>query len=923
MSKTSQKDYSQTVNLPRTDFHMKANLPKREPSILGEWEEMDLYGRIRKAMHGKEKRVLHDGPPYANGDIHIGTAFNKILKDFVVKYFTMTGYDSPYVPGWDCHGLPIEYKVLSELGEGAKRKSRMEIRAGCAEYALKYVDIQREQFRRLGVLGDWGKPYLTMSHDYESKIVEVFGELYAAGYVYKGKKPVHWCPSCRTALAEAEVEYGEHTSPSVYVRFPVTGPIGQLEGDVYFLIWTTTPWTLPANLAICLHPDFTYVAMKVGDDTYIVAESLVLGVVAQCGFDRYEVVGKFTGKELEGTRYRHVLTGKECQIILGEHVTLEQGTGCVHTAPGHGQEDYVVALRYGLDAFSPVDDDGRFTDEAGEFAGLNVFDANDAIRENLLKTGALLQSDSLTHSYPHCWRCMNPIIFRATPQWFIEVDAHHLRDRALQCVKKVRWVPAWGADRIGLMISARPDWCISRQRAWGVPIPVFYCRSCTQPYLTPETLAHLLEMVKENGINIWFEREARELLPQGTACPCGGKDFDKEENILDVWFESGVSHRAVLEPHDELTFPADIYLEGSDQHRGWFQSSLLPSVAMRETAPYKTVITAGFVVDGEGMKMSKKLGNAVNPQEVIEQYGAEVLRLWVASENYTQDVTISPEILSQVADAYRKIRNTWRFMLGNLYDFDPACDIVAYGELEEIDKWALHRLQELKKKVINAYERFEFHQVYHSLYNFCTGDLSSFYLDVLKDRLYTFAPRSRERRSSQTVLLELLKDLIRLAAPLLSFTAEEAWRCLPEGAREEDSVHLAQMPQVQDDLIDMEMADRWTNLLEIRSLVLKALEDARRDGLIGNSLEAKVVVRSGGDTSRLLESFVPSLPSVFIVSEVELFEEADAETPAVDVSRAAGVKCARCWNYRTSVGFNPDYPDICDRCVVQVESGLE
>jgi len=921
--KTSQKDYSKTVNLPKTEFRMKANLPKREPSILEGWEETDLYGRIRKAMRGKDKRVLHDGPPYANGDIHIGTAFNKILKDFIVKYFTMTGYDSPYVPGWDCHGLPIEYKVLSELGEDAKQKSRMEIRAGCAEYALKYVDIQREQFRRLGVLGDWDNPYLTMSHEYESTIVEVFGELYAGGYIYKGKKPVHWCPSCSTALAEAEVEYSEHTSPSVYVKFPAVGRIGRLEGDVYYLIWTTTPWTLPANLAICLHPDFTYVGMKVGDETYIVAEPLVLGVVAQCGIDRYEIVGKFTGKELEGNRYRHVLTGKECPIILGQHVTLEQGTGCVHTAPGHGQEDYVVGLRYDLDVFSPVDDDGRFTDEAGDFAGMTVFDANEPICDTLDKTGALLQSDSLAHSYPHCWRCMNPIIFRATPQWFVELDANNLRDRALKCVKDVRWVPAWGEERIGLMISGRPDWCISRQRAWGVPIPVFYCKSCAEPFLSPETLENLVELVKENGINVWFERQARDLLPDGTACPCGGTEFDKEENILDVWFESGVSHRAVLEPHEELTFPADVYLEGSDQHRGWFQSSLLPSVATRDTAPYKTLITAGFVVDGEGMKMSKKLGNAVSPQEVIEQYGAEVLRLWVASENYTQDVTISPEILVQVADAYRKIRNTWRFMLGNLYDFDPVSDSVAYGELEEIDRWALHRLQELKKKVIDAYERFEFHQVYHGVYNFCTGDLSSFYLDVLKDRLYTFAAGSRERRSAQTVLLEMLKDLIRLAAPTLSFTAEEAWRCLPESAREHDSVHLAQMPRVRDDLLDAELAGRWTELLEVRSFVLKALEDARRDGLIGNSLEAKVVVKTSGDTSRLLEGFVLSLPSVFIVSEVELSDEADAEEPAVSVSKAAGAKCVRCWNYKTSVGCNPLYPDICDRCVVQVESGLE
>ncbi|MCK5558738.1 MAG: isoleucine--tRNA ligase [Candidatus Hydrogenedentes bacterium] len=923
MSKTSQKDYSQTVNLPKTEFPMKANLPKREPGLLRSWEETDLYGAIRNAMRGKQKRILHDGPPYANGNIHIGTAFNKLLKDFVVKYLTMRGYDSPYVPGWDCHGLPIEYKVLSELGEQARHVSQVEVRAGCKEYALKYVDIQRDQFKRLGILGDWGRPYLTLSHEYEAKIVEVFGELYLQEYVYRGKKPVHWCPSCRTALAEAEVEYSEHTSPSVYVKFPVAGKIGNLKGQAYFLIWTTTPWTLPANLAICLHPDFTYVGMKVGDETFIVAEPLVLSVVAQCGIEKYEVVDSFSGNELEGQRYRHVLAEKECPIILGDHVTLEQGTGCVHTAPGHGQEDYVVGQRYSLETYSPVDDDGRFTDEAGEFAGLNVFDANDAICKKLSESGALLYSDSVPHSYPHCWRCMKPIIFRATEQWFIRLDANDLRDRVLRCIKDVRWVPPWGAERIGLMVSGRPDWCISRQRAWGVPIPVFYCKSCGQPHLTRGTVKKLVELVEQSGIDLWFEREPSDILGEQATCECGGTEFDKERDILDVWFESGVSHRAVLESHEELAFPVDIYLEGSDQHRGWFQSSLIPSVALRDTAPYRTVITHGFVVDGEGMKMSKKLGNVVDPLEVVEKYGADLLRLWVASENYTQDVKISPEILGQVSDAYRKIRNTWRFMLGNLYDFDPETDSVPYADLEEIDRWALHRLQELKRKVIEAYDRFEFHQVYHAVYSFCTGDLSSFYLDVLKDRLYTFAAGSRQRRSAQTVLVEVLKDLIRIFAPLLSFTAEEAWQCLPRGARDRQSVHLAEMPEVRDGFVDAGLAERWAELLHARGFVLKALEDARRSGLIGNSLEAKVSVSADGDTFRLLDSFGTSLPSVFIVSEVELSESEGTDEPKVSVEKAAGLKCVRCWNYRMSVGRNPDYPDICDRCVAQMGRGLE
>lgn len=922
VSTTSQKDYSKTVNLPKTEFPMKASLAKREPAMLRAWEDTDLYGTIRNVMRSKEKHILHDGPPYANGDIHIGTAFNKILKDFIVKYLTMRGYDSPYVPGWDCHGLPIEYKVLSELGDEARCKSQVEIRARCTEYALKYVDIQRNQFKRLGVLGDWDRPYLTLSHEYEAKIVEVFGELYSAGYVYKGKKPVHWCPWCRTALAEAEVEYADHTSASIYVKFPVSGQIGALEGKVFFLIWTTTPWTLPANLAICLHPDFTYVGLKVGDETYIVAEPLVLPVVAQCGIDKYEIVGRFRGAELEGERYHHVLANKECPMILGEHVTLEQGTGCVHTAPGHGQEDYVVGQRYGLEVYSPVDDEGRFTNEASEFAGLNVFDANEVISKKLRDTGALMWSSSVTHSYPHCWRCMRPIIFRATPQWFIKMDANNLRERALHAIGNVRWVPSWGAERIGLMVSGRPDWCISRQRAWGVPIPVFYCASCGEPYVTPKTIEKLVPLVTEHGIDLWFQRDAHELLPEGTMCPCGGTSFEKERDILDVWFESGVSHRAVLDLHDQLTFPADIYLEGSDQHRGWFQSSLIPSVALRDTAPYKTVITTGFVVDGDGMKMSKKLGNAIDPLEVIEQYGADVLRLWVASEDYKQDVKISPEILSRISDSYRKIRNTWRFMLGNVYDFDPETDAVQYPDLEEIDRWALHRMQELKTKVFEAYERFEFHQVYHAVYNFCTGDLSSFYLDVLKDRLYTFAARSPERQSAQTVLLELLRDLVRIMAPLISFTAEEAWRCLPKSAREKESIHLASMPSVREDFVDIELAERWDALLNARRFVLKALEDARRSGLIGNSLEARVVITCAGTVFELLDSFRSLLPSVFIVSEVELREGGRTDEPEVSVEQAPGSKCVRCWNYRTSVGHNADHPDICERCVVQVESGL-
>lgn len=917
-------DYKDTVNLPKTEFAMRANLTQREPAILDRWDAMDLYGCFRKIGEHRPKYVLHDGPPYANGELHLGHALNKILKDFVVKSKQMAGFDAPFVPGWDCHGLPIEYRVLSELGEGAKTLTQTEVRQRCRAFALRYVDIHREGFKRLGVTGDWGNPYLTLSSDYVATIIRTFAEMYLSGCIYRGLKPIYWCASCETALAEAEVEYANHTSPSVYVKFEAMDPIPDVEGPANYVIWTTTPWTLPANLAICLHPDFEYCAVRAQDETLIMASYLAPHALAACGIASYHIQRKFSAKELEGLTYRHCLyPTRSCPIILGEHVTLDAGTGCVHTAPGHGQEDYIVGARYGLNPFSPVDDRGVFTSEAGPYAGMSVFEANAKIVDDLRASGRLLHTEEYEHSYPHCWRCACPVLYRSTPQWFVSLEANALRERALAAVDSATWIPAWGQERIRSMIAQRPDWCISRQRAWGVPIPVFYCEQCDEVLATPESFrsAEAVALAAANGIDRWFDSEASALLPEGTRCvKCGGTRFRQEKDILDVWFDSGVSHRAVCEKRPDLTWPADMYLEGSDQHRGWFQLSLIPAVAVKGAAPYRTVLTHGYVVDGEGRAMSKKLGNYVELSELLNTYGADIIRLWVASENYRLDIRVSEEILKRQEDAYRRIRNTFRFMLGNLSDFGPD-DHVSYAQLEDVDRWTLHQAQLLKHQLLAAYSDCDFHTIYHSVYNFCTVDLSAFYLDILKDRLYTFAADCTPRRAAQTVLAEVLADLLKLLAPILVYTCDEAWQHLPAHLKTSDSVHLESFPTPKKQwLFDERTGQSWERLLAIRAVVTKALEEARRADVIGSSLQAAVTLVPGDkQTAEVLQSHQHHLEAIFIVSKCSLepiSEEAD-DTEDKLIARihpAPGSKCVRCWHVRESVGTISAHPQICHVC---------
>jgi len=927
-------DYKDTLNLPRTEFPMKANLSQREPEILKEWEIEQLYNKIKEITKDREKYILHDGPPYANGHIHMGTALNKILKDIIVKSKVMTGFNSDYVPGWDCHGLPIEHEIDKKLGEKKRSMSILEIRTLCREYAKKFIDIQRNEFRRLGVFGEWDNPYLTMDYKYVATIVREFGKFVDTGSVYKGKKPVHWCPSCRTALAEAEVEYQERKSPSIYVKFPVISDIGKvlpaLTGQrISVLIWTTTPWTIPANLAIALHPDFTYVAVKVGDETFILADGLLEATMKTLGIVQYKVTERFSSSKLEGLRCRHPFIDRESLLILGNHVTLDAGTGCVHTAPGHGQEDYEIGLKYGLEIYAPVNDEGRFTDDVEFFAGEFVFDANKSVNKKLDEVGALLKEESISHSYPHCWRCKNPIVFRSTEQWFISMEKNRLREKALESIDRVKWIPSWGKDRIYGMIENRPDWCISRQRAWGVPITVFYCNSCGYTLAKKEIIDYVADQFEKEGSNVWFSKEAKELLPPGTKCPeCNGSDFKKEMDILDVWFDSGVSYAAVLEGRDCLKFPADIYLEGSDQHRGWFHSSLLTSVNNRGSAPYESVLTHGFVVDGQGKKMSKSSGNVIAPDEIINKYGAEILRLWVAAEDYRDDIRISEEILKRLSEAYRRIRNTCRYILGNLYDFDPLRDKVEYKDLLEIDRLSLHRLQKLIIRIRDAYDSFSFHTIYYSLHNFCVVDMSAFYLDVLKDRLYISLPGSRERRSAQTAIYEILSSIVRLMAPILSFTSEEVWKYIPSDGTKEGSVHLSQFPAANRDCIDEELATRWDTLLKVRGEVSRALESARRDKTIGHSLDAEVNLYVPEKLYGFLKSYIDDLKSIFIVSKVNLFNNGEGNGEfkseevdglSINVGQAPGKKCERCWIYDPTVGDDGKHITICQRCVDAIE----
>ncbi len=929
-------DYKKTLNLPSTKFPMKANLANREPAQLEAWENMQLHAKVRAAADGRERFVLHDGPPYANGHIHIGTALNKILKDIIVRSRQMTGYDAVYVPGWDCHGLPIEHNVDKELGAKKRDLSQADVRRLCRSYAEKFIDIQRDEFKRLGVLGDWDHPYLTMNYLYEATIARECWKFALNKSLFRSKKPIYWCNDCQTALAEAEIEYADEASPSIFVKFPLIDDLTQefpaLAGkNLFVVIWTTTPWTLPANMAITLHPDFVYSAVDIGrNDVLILAKDLVETCMATFGFGNYRILADIEAGRLENKQCRHPLYDRGSLIILGNHVTLDAGTGCVHTAPGHGREDYEVGLQYGLDVYSPVDDRGRFTDEVEFFKGQFVFDANTAINAKLKERGALITEESFEHSYPHCWRCKQPVIFRATPQWFISMDKTGLRERTLTEIDRVKWIPAWGRERIYGMIENRPDWCVSRQRAWGVPIAVFYCEDCGALLLDDAILERICESFATHGADIWFEKPAEYFLPDGAACPgCGGVSVTKEDDILDVWFDSGVSHAAVLEQRSNLNWPADLYLEGSDQHRGWFHSSLLTAVGTRDRAPYKSVLTHGFVVDADGRKMSKSLGNVVAPKEVIDRYGAEILRLWVTASDYREDVRISENILRQLSDAYRRIRNTARFILGNLNDFNPQADSVAYEAMPQIDRFALHKLQELTEIVCRAYEKFEFHVIYHRLYNYCTIDLSAFYLDILKDRLYTSPADSSRRRSAQTVMYAIVDAMARLMAPILAFTAEEIWAYMPDRPDKEESIHMACLPQVHAEWKDEALRESWETLLAVRAEVTKALEAARARKLIGHPLDAAVTLSAPATVHAALEPHAEELRSILIVSQALLVLDKDLDDAYVcqeiqglriKVEKAAGEKCERCWVHDTTVGRFSEHPTICHRCKTSLEA---
>ena len=918
-----QMDYNKTVNLLKTKFDMRANLPQKEPKILEGWATADYYKQLREQRKGQEVFILHDGPPYANGNIHLGTALNKILKDIIIRYHNMQGYDCPYVPGWDTHGLPIEQQAIKNLGLNRHDVSVTEFRDKCREYALKYMDIQREEFKRLGVWGRWEDPYLTLKPAYEAAQIRVFGQMAAKGYIYKGLKPVYWCADCETALAEAEVEYADRQSASIFVRFAVEDGLGLLEnGRDYIVIWTTTPWTLPANMAVSLNPEERYALVEFNGGLHVIAEKLYPEVLAEAGITSYQVRQVVDAKALAGVTYRHPFLPRVAPVIFGEHVTMEQGTGCVHTAPGHGVDDFEVGKLYGLEVVSPITDRGVLTDEAGPFAGHFYAKANKLIVATLDESGHLLFASEIEHSYPHCWRCKKPILFRATEQWFASVEG--FRQEALAAVEAVRWIPAWGQERIGKMIAGRNDWCISRQRTWGVPIPIFYCEKCQEPLITPATIAYLADIFQQEGSNAWFAKEAHQLLPPGIACGnCGHSAFRKETDIMDVWFDSGSSHAAVLDCDEDLRYPADLYLEGSDQHRGWFQSSLLTSVATKGGPPYRAVLTHGYVVDGDGRKMSKSLGNVIAPQEVIKDNGADILRLWVAASDFKSDIRASKVILQQTAEVYRKIRNTMRFLMANCEDFDPALQQVPYEQMSEIDRWALDCLQQFLTEVTRAYQEYEFHAFYQAIRKFCIVDMSSTYLDIIKERLYVEEAGGQLRRSSQTVLHAILNCLVRVIAPVLVFTAEEAWGYLAESDRTAASVHLALWPTGGPGWENMPLRQRWQRLLACREEVTRVMEQYRQEKLIGNSLEADLTIMADAATLRLLESF-PDLRELMIVSRISLvpfapdvsgfiYGESVADF-AVKVTKMGGGKCPRCWVWSLEQGTDPRHPELCPRC---------
>ncbi len=929
-------EWKDTCNLPRTAFSMKANLQAAEPEAIARWQQIDLYGQLRRARSGAEKFVLHDGPPYANGEIHIGTALNKVLKDLVVKSRSMAGWDAPYVPGWDCHGLPIELKVDRQLGPKKRQMSVADFRRECQAYAAKYVEIMREDFKRLGVFGEWDNPYLTMKPTYQADIVRALGRFVEQGMVYKGKKPVHWCMHCRTALAEAEVEYEPHTSPSIYVEFPLKADsaaelaarVPELAGrNVSALIWTTTPWTIPSNLALAFRPDFVYGAYAADGGAsapaknsaepklVIVAKDLAEAVGAKLGLALGQPVATFEGRVMERLVFAHPIYGRDSIGVLGDYVTLEAGTGVVHTAPGHGADDYHTGIRYGLDIYGPLDPGGHYLESVELFAGMQVLDANPKVEAALAERGRLWHREDYDHSYPHCWRCHNPVIFLATSQWFIAMESNELRQHALNAIDATRWIPSWGRERIYNMIANRPDWCISRQRTWGVPIPAVDCTSCGTPILTKALTDRAAEVFDQYGADAWYERPVEDFLPSGLECAsCGGHEFERENNILDVWFDSGSSHEAVLPRWPDLRWPADIYLEGSDQHRGWFHSSLLVGIGTRGRAPFKQVLTHGFVVDEAGRKMSKSLGNTIAPQDVMKQSGADVLRLWVSMVDYREDIRLGKEILARVVEAYRKFRNVLRVLLANLYDFDPKLDAVPQGGMLEVDRWAMAKYAGVASRVIEAYEDYDYPAIYQAANQFITVDLSAFYVDITKDRMYTLGARSEARRSGQTAMYLMVDGLARLLAPILPFTMDEVWRSLP-GERE-PSVHLALFPSDVERWQDEGLVDRWAQLGMVRNAVNVALEEKRQQKVITSSLSARVGVAATGALAQLLADSREELPTIFGVSQVvldEAYTEAAERSSGVQVrvERADGVKCERCWRFVPTVTAE----GICDRCV--------
>lgn len=925
----SDKDYGATLNLPKTSFQMKANLPNKEPKFIKMWQEQEIY--FKGIDKDKPSFILHDGPPYANGEIHIGHALNKILKDIILKYKRLRGYNAPYIPGWDTHGLPIELKVTEKLGSKAKEMTPAEIRELCAEYAKKWVGIQREGFVRLGVLGDWENPYLTLKPEYEAKQLEVFGELYENGYIFKGLKPIYWSPVTETALAEAEIEYKNVSSPSIYVKMKANQDlldrIGMTE-ETWVVIWTTTPWTLPANVAISLNPDFEYGVYRTEKGNLILGKDLAEQAFSAMEIENYELIKEFVGRDIERTTYQHPFLDRTGLVILGTHVTADAGTGCVHTAPGHGQDDYVVGTRYGLPVISPINHKGVLTEDAGQFAGLFYAKANKEICAYLEGTGDLLKLKMIEHSYPHDWRSKTPVIFRATEQWFVNVEGSDIRERALKALDDVTFIPAWGRNRIGSMLETRPDWCISRQRVWGVPIPVFYNVATGKEIFNRDILNRIIEIVKKEGTIAWVKYSAEELIGEELLEKYNlkGVELRKETNIMDVWFDSGVSHRAVLETRGDLLHrPADLYLEGSDQHRGWFQTSLLTSIGSTHDAPFKNILTHGFVNDGEGKKMSKSVGNTVVPADVIKVYGADILRLWCASVDYREDVKISDNILKQMAEAYRRVRNTARYILGNSNDFNPNTDRVPYEQLMEIDKWALHKLEVLKRKVTENYDKYEFYNLFQDIHYFAGVDMSAFYLDIIKDRLYTEGTNSIERRSAQTVMTEILVTLTKMIAPILSFTAEEIWETLPEVLKDKESVLLTDWYKENDEYLNPEIENKWVEIIKVRKEANKSLEKARqgKDRIIGNSLDAKVMLHStDAEIQKFLVENREKLELALIVSEVEIVENIDetftkgeeATDLYVKVLHAEGEKCERCWKYSKELGKDPEHPTLCPRC---------